>query len=269
MATAVCFGEIVVDEYRDRRVPAGAPFHVAAHLVSLGWDALLCTAVGTDEDGDLLVRAVEKAGVGTSLIERNLLPSGLVRIEIGADGHEFEIATPAAWDAISGPTALPEHEVFYFGTLAARNERNRAVLLRLLGDSSAPWKVCDVNLRPPFTPTSLVVELTAEASVVKVSADEQRVLGCDRTEDLLRLGPRVRYAVTTLGEGGARLIDRTGSQWVVPGKRMEVVDTVGAGDAFTAGLIHGLAAGADPIDALTAARDRSAATVGYRGGLPT
>lgn len=241
---------------------------MAAHLAAMGWDSSLCTAVGPDDDGALLAAAVGRHGVNGSLVERNLLPTGSVTIELADDGHTFDIATPAAWDAITGPVRLPPHDVFYYGCLGGRDRRSRSALQRLLRESGARWKVCDVNLRPPYTPNPLVVELLAHATVVKVARDEAETLGCDRPEDLLRIAPLAQYAVVTHGPEGASMTHRSGSRWTVPVSRVEVMDSVGAGDAFTAGLIDGLARGKRPIEALLAARDRAADTLQQRGGLP-
>ena len=80
---AITYGEALIDEYPDRRVVAGAPLHVAAHLADLGWHATLISRVGDDTDGRWIVDTAAKHGVDTSLIEIDpVLPTGRVTIEL-------------------------------------------------------------------------------------------------------------------------------------------------------------------------------------------
>jgi len=274
--TAVCFGEALIDCFPDRRVVAGAPLHVAVHLARLGWRASLATRVGDDEDGRRIHGTLERFGVDTALVETDpLLATGTVRIELGGgDGPRFGIGRPAAWDAIVGPAQLPEADAFVYGTLAARDPRSAATLRRLLAEPFRGLRVLDVNLRPPdYSEESVRMTLEA-ADVLKLNGEELEavagLLGFEpRPADYFSFAPRLRWLCVTLGEQGARLHARDGGAWTVAApETATVVDTVGAGDAFTAGLVDGLARGAEPEDVFEAARTLAGEAVGHRGGLP-
>ncbi len=84
--------------------------------------------------------------------------------------------------------------------------------------------------------------------------------------DLTMLGPE--WVCVTRGENGASLHHRSGASWDEPGRQIEVIDTVGAGDAFLAGIIDGLVGGATPADALRRATELASSVVSHRGGLP-
>jgi fructokinase len=269
---ALVFGEAVIDEYPDRRVPAGGPLHIAAHLAALGWEAAVVSRVGDDADGRHLVETAARHGLDTSLIEVDAgLPTGRVTIRIHDDlSHSFTCHRPAAWDATAGPDPVPAHEVLVFGTVPLRDPRSQATLSRLL-KQTAGMVVVDANLRPSDIGPDEIRFAVGVADLVKTGAGEVQALAdslgvAATAEGLHGYGPE--WLCVTAGAGGARLTHRDGGRWDVPGRRVEVVDTVGAGDAFLAGLIHGLRAGDDGGSALRLAAERATAVVGRRGGLP-
>ena len=270
--TAIVFGEILVDEFPDRRVVAGASLHVAVRLARLGWDVHLVSSVGDDEDGRWIRRTLADYGVDDAMVETHAeLATSTVAIELFPEGgHRFEIRRPVAWDDVHGPEELPRCDAINFGTLGIRDHRSRATLLRMLDGGSAT-RIVDLNLRPPDYDRE-VIELTLEnADIVKLSDEElpevARLLGIPaQPEAILGLGPQ--WVCLTKGPHGAELHHRSGSRWEMPGSSVEVVDTVGAGDAFLAGLIHGLVPAGDGARALEFAQEQALQAVGQRGGLP-
>jgi fructokinase len=268
---ALVFGEVLIDEFPDRRVVAGAPLHVAAHLAAFGWEAGVVARVGDDADGRAIRERLERHGVSTAFLEVDpALPTGTVAIDLHpGGGHSFEVRRPAAWDAVAGPAVIPPHDVLYFGSLALRDPRSRAALHRLL--EAGATRLVDANLRPPDYDATRVRFAVTHADVFKVSADElpevAALLGVVADpRALFAFGPE--WVCVTCGADGAALHHRDGRAWEVPGEPVEVVDTVGAGDAFLAGLIDGLLARADGHAALLRARRAAAAIVAQRGGFP-
>ncbi len=271
---AVTFGEALIDVYPDHRVVAGAALHVAAHLAALGRETSLITRLGDDSDGALIRSTLEDQGVETSLVETDPeLPTGEVTITFEGKVHSFTIHGPVAWDAIAGPDELPAHDIFCYGTLAARDSRSRSALERLLVASRAPIRAFDVNLRPPDVFADVVRMGLSSATVVKVSEDElgdvAALLDFEAAPAAYFAGGHaIRWLCVTKGERGAELHSRTGEMFSIEGPQVEVVDTIGAGDAFIAGLVDGLARGRDEASALEAAGAAAASTLATSGGLP-
>lgn len=271
---ALTFGEALIDEYPDRRVVAGAPLHVAVHLAELGWEAFLVSRVGRDNDAEWIFETIAQHGVPNDLVEvDDDLPTGTARVDLSDAGHGFVIERPVAWDAIEGPAEIPQHDAFYFGSMAGRDPRSRATLERLSALSMAPLKLFDVNLRPPDVDAEVLAHGLAEATAMKVNDQEFHevagALGWEASsEAYFEVGGRLQWLCVTRGPHGAVLYDRAGDVWEVGPATVEVVDTVGAGDAFTAALLHGLASGAEPGDILVDAQARASATLRQRGGLP-
>jgi fructokinase len=270
---AIAFGEALIDEFPDRRVVAGAPLHFAARLASFGWHAYLITRVGTDEDGLAVAETLRRHGVDSSLVEvDDTLPTGTTVIEMDGTAHRFTIAEPVAWDAIEGPDPLPGHDILYFGTLALRDVRSRAAWRRIVDRSTAAFNVTDLNLREPFVDAEIVDAVVATADLLKANDTEidevARLLGLSSGHpgNLFEAGPE--WVCVTHGASGADLWHRDGGRWTADGIDAEVVDTVGAGDAFTAAVVDAIVAGADGQEAVDRANRHAAATVGVRGGLP-
>lgn len=274
METAIVFGEALIDCFPDRRVVAGAPLHVAVHLAGRGWRAALVSRVGPDEDGEAIRRLLGERGVDLSLLETDQdLPTGTVTVGLREGGHSFTIHGPAAWDAIAGPAELPPHELLCYTGLAGRAEMSRRTLARLLEMSDAPLRCFDLTFRPPDVHPEAVHLGVLGATLLKGSQEELEELvellgrrpppgGC------FDASPGLQWVCMTRGSSGASLWERSGGEWSVAARPVEVVDTVGAGDAFTAGLVDALARGREPEPALEQAAEAAASIVGRRGGLP-
>lgn len=245
---------------------------MAARLASLHWHTSLISSVGDDRDGKWIRETAAAHDVDVSMVEVHpRLPTSTVSIELDVEGgHRFTINRPIAWDDIKGPTHLPEHDVLNFGTLGIRDERSRRALTRLLAMSDAK-RVVDLNLREPDFNEDVVSFVLSHADIAKMSDEElpivARLLRLPPTpEALFELGPE--WLCVTRGADGAELHHTAGETWDAPGSATEVVDTVGAGDAFLAGLVDGLFRTGDGLSALEAAQLQALQAVGQRGGLP-
>jgi len=264
---ALAVGEALIDEFPNRRIVAGAPLHVLAHLAALGWETALATRVGADDDGRAIVTAMEAAGIATSLVETDdQLRTGTTTVTLTPHGgHAFAVEWPAAWDAIAGPDSVPSHDVLIFGTLALRDPRARAAVERMA--ASPGFTVVDLNLRPPHYDAAIVSTALERATLVKATSEEEAVATAMlNIPSLFALG--ARWVCITRGSEGASLSNRSGESWDVPAVPAAIVDAVGAGDAFTAGLIHGLVPDGDPLEAMLLAAHLAADALGRRGGMP-
>ena len=250
----VCFGEILWDFLPRGAFPGGAPFNVAYHLHRLGLHAHLVSAVGHDLLGDDLLRRLKGWGLATDGITRHLgLPTGHVRAVLDAAGNaSYEIAPEVAWDQIipgeDTTRAVFGARALVFGSLAQRSPVNRAALDRLLAILPAgALRVFDANLRAPHDAPALVGELARKCTLLKLNAGEAARLN-DAQPGFGREEPHARalaarhgcpLVCVTAGADGAGILADGIWHWV-QARPITVRDTVGAGDAFTAGLLSGL-----------------------------
>ncbi|MDC8003008.1 carbohydrate kinase [Aureisphaera galaxeae] len=262
----ICFGEILWDVFPDRSVIGGAPLNVALRLASFGVNSAIASCVGDDEPGNIAAQYVQEHGVISDYIaSHNELGTGKVLVTLDDSGSaSYIINDPVAWDAIPPAPqiieAVSQAPYFVFGSLALRNAFNRNTMKALL--PKADTKIFDVNLRAPHYNISMVYELMQLSDVVKLNDEELLevcvALGCEEKELLEQLKWLSEVSDTatlcvTQGAEGATLLHK-GKLYRHPGFRVEVVDTVGAGDSFLATLIHEmLLKKSDPDTALASA----------------
>lgn len=254
----LCFGEILWDFLPAGLFAGGAPFNVAYHLRQHGADVRLVSAVGRDLLGDELLRRVGHWNMDTNLVARHAgLSTGYVRATLGDSGDaRYEIAPDVAWDRIpvneDALRAAQDARALVFGSLAQRSPVNRTALDRLLDTlPGEAWRVFDVNLRAPHDDLELVHNLAARATLLKLNDEEAARLCGKSTDTSGREETHARDLVSTTGCAlicvtagalGAGLL-RDGKWLWEPGRPVDVVDTVGAGDAFLASLVTHLLAG--------------------------
>ncbi len=274
----VGIGEVLWDCLPSGRRLGGAPANVAAHAAQLGVAATLVSAVGDDADGREIVAQLRAMGVDTAGVRiARGLPTGRVDVTLDAAGvPAFAIAFPSAWDALSFDAALERlantADAVVFGTLAQRDERSRRAIRAFLAAVRPEClKVFDVNLRPPFFTAEAVRDSLARADVLKLNETElptvAEIAGVGTASDPLRALRELfdlRCAVCTFGERGSRIVSAD-EDFRRPGRPVEVVDTVGAGDAFTAALSVGLLRGW-PLDRSQEWANRVAAFVCTQAG---
>lgn len=242
-------GELLWDCFPTGRLPGGAPANVAFHVQQLGIPAAVVTRIGTDPLGDELVAFLAAKGLRTDLVQRDPVhPTGTVTATPRPDGHtDYVFLEDSAWDFLEART-VPAADAIVFGTLAQRNECSRNGIYNTLRRELLPscLIVYDINLRPPFYQPEWIFDSLAFAHVVKLNDDEARLLGTmlslssvnavDVARRLLDRFPQLELVCITRGGDGA--VGVTREEVVdVPGVSVKVVDTVGAGDAFTAALI--------------------------------
>ncbi len=268
-------GEALVDQFKEGAVPGGAPFNVARSLAWLGAPVTFVTRIGADDAaGRLLLDSAARYGLGTAVWQRDTQrATGAVSVHEEAGGsHRFEIHADAAWDHIEPPKGLASGGLVYFGTLAQRcaasRDSLRAAVKRARGRA-----FLDLNLRPGTELRELAAESLMLADWVKVNDDELALLlSWFAPEGVAALMGRfaLQQLIVTRGAAGYVLYGENGvPQLSGGGVAVPVlVDTVGAGDAFTAMLLAGLAL-RRPLDVTLALANRYAATIcSLRGPLP-
>lgn len=269
---ALIFGEALVDVFPDSEVIGGAPLNVAVHLARAGWQVHLLSRVGEDPRGIAVRDLLLREGVRLDLLQEGGGPTGWVSVETSPSGEpSYVIHEGVAWDRIEWPEALPEVDLFYFDTLAARSPVSGGTLARLL-EADLPWPVFDVNLRQQFWSPEQVREGCGRARLVKLNEDEYATLGpaLGAGEDprgIFPTFPDLELLCLTRGGEGAELFSRAGGHFQVGVPEVEVVDTVGAGDSFLASLTRTLVEGGSPQEALEAGAAAAAVVVQHRGAL--
>lgn len=278
-------GEVLWDVFPKARLLGGAPLNFAVHARNLGADAHIVSRIGTDELGEEIARAVQHFGLSMKTVQRDpKRPTGRVNVTVDAKGQPtFEIVKNVAWDAIEEtPEAralVARAEAVCFGTLAQRSARSRATIQGLLSHArSARLKVCDINFRQRFYTREIVEASLRAANLLKLNEDELPVLlklveiranGAASRSDVLGLMKNfdLDLVCVTLGERGAVLHTRP-AEIHSPGYRVKVADTVGSGDAFTAGLVVKLLSGAPHEEALDFANRVGAYVASKPGATP-
>lgn len=248
----VCFGETLWDVLPSGAVPGGAPMNVAVRSRSFGLDAAIISRIGVDTLGHQLKQYLTKRKVNTTLLQTDTkFSTGIVDVSLDEKGvAEYDIKYPVAWDKIELTKASIEKvktaDAFIFGSLVCRDDISRKTLLSLI--KYAKFKVFDVNLRPGFFDVSLIQKLMKSSDLIKLNDDELSILSkcfgltngdlCDKIKciyDKLQL----KSICVTRGEKGAVLfIDNM--FYYNNGVKVDVVDTVGAGDSFLSALIYKL-----------------------------
>ncbi|MFT7772094.1 PfkB family carbohydrate kinase [Roseateles sp.] len=283
--SVVVLGEALVDEFHDGPVAGGAPFNVARSVAGLGAPTLFISRIGANDDnGRIVLESARRYGLGEAGLQRDAgRATGRVSVHEQAGGHRFEIHGDAAWDHIDATAArlqLSEANaaLIYFGSLAQRHAISRATL-RALVKPFAGTRLLDLNLRPGGDARLLAAESLMLADWVKLNDEELAQLtgwfDIDAQDDAGRVATLMaRFAlqrlVLTLGAGGWRFY-APGGELLAQGAGVaqpRVVDTVGAGDAFTALLLAGLALKRDLHATLALANRYASFICGVRGPLP-
>lgn len=269
----------------------GAPFNVAAHLAQIGVSSALISSVGRDDLGDEILAVARRKNVNVQFVTRARLglPTGTVMVTIDHKGNAtYELAQPVAWDEITvspdAVNAVSNARALIYGSLASRSPHNLRQLDRLL-QVKGPVKFFDVNLRPPFTDPPLVIRLARRADVLKLNDNEVGQLAAfvqtgtaaqhtarddaaiARACEALATATDVTRICVTRGEKGAAFWD-SGHLTTAPAPSVEAKDTVGAGDAFMAGLMVGLTNGTATRKVLEDAARLGAFVASQHGATP-
>lgn len=269
-AEIVVFGEVLFDILPGgQRVLGGAPFNVAWGLKGLGQNPLLLSAVGSDALGVQIREKMSAWGLSLEGLQVDpLYPTGEVYVTITDDEPSYEICSPRAWDHIEDSCVLAER-FLYHGSLAMRGDVSAASLRALVTRSSAK-RFFDLNLRSPYNNVDLLREWIRGADWLKLNIDEMvTVLGdhsitfqnCEKHIEQLIADFEVENVLLTGGSQGACIYGTYGHALCAPAPSVEsFVDTVGAGDSFTAYTIYAISIGM-PIDQIVIQASRFASKV--------
>lgn len=267
------FGEIVWDEIPQLPVsPAAGPAHneskemilggavlnVMAHLHRLGAETHILTAIGNDDLGGETLKAVEKTGVRTDLLRVVDAPTCVVRVKFSPQGQpSYVFEEDVSWDHLDITSAdidmiqRQDFDVFCFGTLHQRKQASLKSLDRLLEQVPFDVVFVDINLRTPFYCREIIEYSLQKCNIAKMNTEEAAIIAeivhlpfTDITEFMAQLRQTFDIEKICITDG-AQGVHYSGPQdsGFTSGYQVTVADTVGAGDAFSAGLLYRLSNG--------------------------
>jgi len=245
-------GEALVDIFPDGSAqPGGSPFNVAIGLARLGCPVALATRISDDGHGALLRSALEREGVDTSALRPSPRPTPVARVSLAGEGApSYGFEGLADLDLALGSPLDARTTCLHLGSYALVAPRSSEALMRSF--AGAPGDVLlslDPNVRPAMERSmdrwrSAVAGFAARTNLLKVSEEDVRMLaGPEADVDSIAAGwlsDRCVLVALTRGALGATLFSRRHGRIDFAAPPVEVVDTVGAGDAFQAALLAGL-----------------------------
>lgn len=258
--TIVGIGEILWDMFPDGPQFGGAPANFACSVAELCGgriDVHIVSAVGQDDLGRRALELLRAHGVNSDFVSEINRPTGQVLVHLDQAGQaSYEFASDTAWDNVAWSDELDQlaarADAICFGTLGQRSDISRESIQRFLrATRSECLRILDINLRPPFWTKEVVLQSLELANVLKLNDTELAIvadlLGLKRVDDeiLAQLLDRfsLELVALTRGAAGAVIASASGERSDLPAENVAVVNTVGAGDSYTAALAIGLLGG--------------------------
>jgi fructokinase len=275
----VGIGEVLWDLLPTGPQLGGAPANFAYHTHSLGANACVVTRVGKDDFGRAILKRFEQMEIadGTMQVDETAL-TGTVTVALSNQGiPNYIIHENVAWDhlAVTLPSlkAVREASAVCFGSLAQRGDISRAAIQRLVAAAPAgALRVFDINLRQKYFSGEVIEQSLRLANVLKLNDAELPVLaqlfgltGSTR-QQIESLAQKFSLQLVALTRGPAGSLLFQSGQWSdCPSIPITIVDTIGAGDSFTAALVMGLLCKM-PLDEINDLADEVARHVCSRAG---
>ncbi|MBZ5536580.1 MAG: carbohydrate kinase [Acidobacteriia bacterium] len=255
----VGIGEVLWDILPSGKQLGGAPANFAFHARALGAEAVVASSVGADESGRGILERLDTLGLNHDYVVTDPVhPTGTVRVKIDPSGNPaYIIPENVAWDYLSLTRQwirlVGGADAICFGSLAQRSEVSRTTIRTLLEKTShKALRIFDVNLRAPFFTGGVIENSLQVANVLKLSREELPVvagllsISGDETIVLSKIMQRYNLRLIALTRGGqGSVLYSGGRKSDHPGHHVEVIDSVGAGDAFTAAMALGILKGYD------------------------
>ena len=276
-------GEILWDKLPDGKRLGGAPANFAWHIAQAGLDSCVVSAIGNDEEGDEILQALKHKDLHHHLT-RTPYPTGSVDVELDPQGvPRYQIHEQVAWDYIPFTSQLEalaaRTRAVCFGSLAQRNAVTRATIDRFLNampEGEDRYKIFDMNLRQHYYTPALLKNSLRKCNILKLNDEElltvKSLFGYAQTDfgDICRqllADYNLKVLILTCGINGSSIFTPETTSFY-PTPRVEVRDTVGAGDSFTAAFIATLLKGLPLTEAHRRAVEISAYVCTCDGAMP-
>jgi len=277
----VSIGEVLFDCYQDEKVIGGAPFNFFYHIYKLTSSAEFISRIGNDENGKSIINFFKKNNISIKYLQLDEKHStGIVNVKVDKNGNPtFDIIPNCAYDFIDLNPKISnliesDTSLLYFGTLAQRNTVSRKTIQAILGKNIKYF--CDINLRANYYSKEILDNCFKKANVIKLNEEGLKSVSglfltgtfkLQSSAEELRRKFEIDLLSITLSERGALLIDKFGvNEYKYSIKK--VLDTVGAGDAYSAILCLGYL-NKMPIDRINFLANKFAASIcGIKGAIP-
>ena len=275
-------GEALWDMLPEGKKLGGAPANFAYHAGQFGLDTLAVSALGEDKLADETIEALEKNGLNY-LMPRVPYATGTVLVTLTGNGiPTYEIKENVAWDNIPFTPEIEEAaagcRAVCFGSLAQRNVVSRGTIQRFLDATPADClKICDINLRQQFFSKEVLEDSFHRCNILKINDEElvvvSRMFGYQELDDAkvcqqIVKDYNLQLLVLTCGTNGSYVFTADGQQSYQPTPKVEVADTVGAGDSFTGSFCAAVLNGKPIAEAHHIAVEVSAYVCTQNGAMP-
>lgn len=277
----VGMGEALWDCLPEGRKLGGAPANFAYHVGQFGWKTVVVSAIGNDALGDEILDRLADVNLEHKIV-RVPYPTGTVQVTLSGEGiPAYEICENVAWDNIPWSDEIEKlakrTKAVCFGSLAQRSAVSRNTILRFLGTMDADTeRIYDINLRQSFYSLEVIEESLKRATILKLNDEEIEVVKAllqitgepqDVCRQLIAKFESLRMVIVTCGAIGSYVFTADETSWVDTPK-VEVADTVGAGDSFTATFCANILKGKPIKEAHKLAVQVSAFVCTQNGAMP-
>ena len=275
-------GEALWDMLPEGKKLGGAPANFAYHAGQFGLDTVAISALGEDKLADETIEALEQNGL-KYLMPRVPYATGTVQVTLTGEGiPTYEIKENVAWDNIPFndeiKAAAKNCRAVCFGSLAQRNIVSRQTIQQFLDATPEDCiKICDINLRQQFFSKEILEESFKRCNILKINDEElvvvTRMFGYQELDDAKICEKMVKeynlqMLVLTCGTNGSHVFTADGKHSFQPTPKVEVADTVGAGDSFTGSFCAAILNGKPVEEAHRIAVEVSAYVCTQNGGMP-
>ncbi|MFZ9046049.1 MAG: carbohydrate kinase family protein [Cyclobacteriaceae bacterium] len=281
MYKMLAFGEVLWDMIEGEAHLGGAPLNFAAHVKKCGLSSGIVSCIGNDTLGERAFDAVGSLGVNTGLILRRNKKTGIVRVDLKDGQPDYEILKPSAYDYIDigqlDHATIGSYDVFYFGTLAQRADMSRIALYEILAQHHFLQVFYDVNLRKNSYTSGVILESLNHATILKINDEEvsivsemifEEILSFEEfSKQLFRRFSQIHTIIITAGGDGCYILSG-GNITKVPSEPVKVVDTVGAGDSFSAAFMSKFMSSNDPVKSAEVANKIGGFVASQSGAIP-
>lgn len=273
-------GEILWDMLPTGKQLGGAPANFAYHVCRLGGNGWAVSAISDDELGREIKNTLSTKKLNTILEEVNE-PTGTVQVTLNAAGvPTYDITEGVAWDHIPFTERIgdlaKETSAVCFGTLAQRSPESRATIHEFIENMpDGSLKVFDINLRQKYYDEKIISDSLRLADILKINDEELEIVSrmlclTGTSEERCRAISRefnLKFVILTMGGDGSKVILEDRVHLSTPGK-INIVDTVGAGDSFTAAFMLAYLRGESIEKAHTLATEVSSYVCTKAGAMP-